>query len=368
MIGISRATTSWLRRIKRMYPGSFRLLAFNIACVRKAIELQPDVIQSHDLNTLLAGAFVKRLTGRPLVYDSHELFLERNLGNRSRAWDNIVWAPIERFFIRRCDAVLAVTESICQHLSRQYNIPPPHLIRNVQPYEYFAERTSILADEIGISRDKAIVLFPGAVTVNRGLEMMIDSAPLLCDAVYVIMGGAQNPSYLHSLKRRAEELGQLNRTVFFREAVPIDQVAKYCASADLGIIPTPNVCLSYYYGLGNKHFHLLMAGVPIVASDHPEQAALIRRYGVGAVFDETDAQDIVRVVNKTLADRNTLSKMSARCLDAARQLNWEHEEKHLRQIFATLLGHRAKPIPNVSLPAVSHTLDTSGAGTIPLSA
>ncbi len=357
-----------LKRLKRLFPPSFGLLACNIQFARKALALKPDIVQSHDLNTLLAGAIVKRLTGIPLVYDSHELFLERNLGDRSRAWDRIVWAPIERFCIRKCDAVLSVSESICRHLARQYNIPKPHLIRNVQPYEPPPAPTTILADELGISRDRPIVLSPGAITFNRGLEMMIDSAPFLNGAVYVIMGYAQNPRYLESLEQRARDLGQLNRCVFFREAVPIDQVVRYSASADLGIIPTPNVCLSYYYGLGNKHFHLLMAGVPLVASDHPEQRMLIETYAVGAIFDETDPQDIARVVNDTLTNRRALEEMRQRCLVAAKSLNWEHEEKKLRQVFSALPGLRTSQVPNAVLSAATTSIGTATCGKIPLQA
>ncbi len=364
----SPAVITVQRRLKRLFPTSFRLLACNIQFARKALALKPDIVQSHDLNTLMTGVIVKRLTGIPLVYDSHELFLERNLGDRSRAWDKAVWAPIERFCIRKCDAVLSVSESICRHLARQYNIPKPYLIRNVQPYEPPPAPTTILADELGISRDRPIVLFPGAITFNRGLEVMIDSAPFLNGAVYVIMGYARNPSYLESLKQRARELGQLNRRVFFREAVPIDQVVRYSASADLGIIPTPNVCLSYYYGLGNKHFHLLMAGVPLVTSDHPEQRMLIETYAVGAIFDETDPQDIARVVNDTLTNRGALEEMRQRCLVAAKSLNWEHEEKKLRQVFSALAGLPTSQEPNAVLSAATTSIGTATCGKIPLQA
>ena len=140
------------RRLKRLFPTSFRLLACNIQLARKALALKPDIVQSHDLNTLLAGAIVKRQIGIPLVYDSHELFLERNLGDRSRAWGKAVWAPIERFCIGNCDAVLSVSESICRHLARRYNIPKPHLIRNVQPYEEPPPNARTLSDELDIPK------------------------------------------------------------------------------------------------------------------------------------------------------------------------------------------------------------------------
>ena len=355
---VTRVGPVIIRRSKRIVPPSLRLLAMNIQFARHAIELRPDVVQSHDLNTLLGGALVKRLTGVGLVYDSHELFLKRNIGNKSRARDNLIWAPIERFCIGNCDAVLSVAEGICDYLAKQYGISKPHLIRNVQPYEPPGVRTTLLADELGIPADRRIVLYPGLITINRGLEVMIDSAPHLNGVVYVIMGYARNADYLASLKQRATKLGVMGSSVFFREAVPIDDVVRYVASADLGIVPTQNVCLSYFFESSNKIFHCVMAGVPVVMSDHCEKRLLVQNYGIGALFDETDPIEIARVVSSVLDDRETYAVQRRNCLEAARVLNWEHEEHALRRVFADLLGDRALAIPEITIEPLRSTETT----------
>lgn len=352
---VTRVVRTITRRCKRVVPPSLRLLALNLQFARHAINLRPDVVQSHDLNALLGGALVKRLTGVGLVYDSHELFLKRNIGNKSRARDNVIWSPIERFCIGKCDAVLSVAEGICEYLAKQYDIPKPYLIRNVQPFERSGVRTTILADELGIPRDRRIVIYPGAITINRGLEVMIDSAPHLNGAAYVIMGYARNPEYLDSLKQRATKLGVMGSSVFFREAVEIEDVIRYVGSADLGIVPTQNVCLSYFFESSNKIFHCVMAGVPVAMSDHREKRLLVEEYGIGVLFDETDPAEIARAVNQALDDREAYAQMRSNCLKAARVLNWEHEEHTLRQIFADLLGDRAAPIPQVSIEPMCET-------------
>ncbi len=360
--GVRRRVVSLVRRLinaarrrmrgvlRRMMPGSFRLIAFNIGVSAKAHELGPDVIQSHDLNTLFAGAIVKRLKRVPLVYDSHELFLERNLGDRSRAWSNAVWAPIERAYIGKCDAVFSVAEGICRHLADQYNISKPHLIRNVQPYEDAPTKTTILADELGIADEKALAIYAGAITFNRGLEMMIDSAPYLKDAVYVIMGYARNPKYLEALRKRAEDLDVLDRAVFFRDAVPIEDVVRYTASADIGVVPTQNVCLSYFFESSNKIFHCLMAGVPLAMSDHAEKRIIANTHGVGVLFDETDPVNIAAAINGMLADGQEYQRMRRNCLVAAKELNWQCEEHKLRTVFAELLAARVEAVADVCLP------------------
>ena len=338
------------RAMRRIMPGAPALIGLNYDMARYALALKPVVIQSHDCNTLLAGALVKRLTGAPLVYDSHELFLERNIAGRSRWRDRLTWGPIEKYCIVKCDAVMSVADGICAHLAKQYGIRKPHLLRNVQPYEPPPSRSRLLSDDLGIPHDVAIVIYPGAITINRGLESLIDSAPHLVNAAYVIMGYARNAKYLAELKQRAQSLGVLGSKVHFRNAVPIDQVVRYTASADLGIVPTQNVCLSYSFEASNKIFHCLMAGVPLAMSDHPEKRLIAEQFGVGVLFDETDPRRIAAAVNSILADMDGHAQMKQRCLEAARVVNWQHEEQTLRRVFANVLGNAARPIPPVELP------------------
>lgn len=344
-------------RTRRLIPPAARLLPINHLQAVEAVELEPDVIVAHDLNTLFGAMIVRRACRIPVVYDSHELYLERNIGDKSRFMDKLFWRPIERFGIRRCAAVMTVANGICDHLRDTYRIGRPALVRNVQPYEPPATRTRLLSDELGIDPSRAIVLYPGAVTINRGLEQMIDSAVHLRGAAYVIMGYARNPAFLESLRSRAADLGQLGRTVFFREAVPIDDVVRYTASADLCIVPTQNVCLSYQFESSNKIFHSLMAGVPLAMSDHVEKRHIAETYGIGVLFDETNPQSIARVVNDVLEDRDRYEHMRRCCLTAARELNWEHEQHTLRGVFAGILGPRARPVPTTTINAPSPTVD-----------
>lgn len=343
-IARDRLRRAWGKFLKP--PPSARMLACNIELARKAITLQPDVIESHDLNTLPAGIMLKRVLRVPVVYDSHELFLERNIGDKSRRRDKMFWGPIERFCIKRADAVMTVANGICDHLQKRYKIKRPALVRNVQPYEPPAPPSRLLSDELGIDHKTKIVLYPGAITINRGLEQMIDSSVDLRGAAYVVMGYARNPVFMASLKQQAEALGQLGRTVFFRDAVPIDDVVRYTSSADLGIVPTQNVCLSYQFESSNKIFHCLMAGVPVVMSDHSEKRHIAETHGVGLLFDETDPASIAATVNDALADRARYETMRRNCLQAARALNWQQEEKTLRRVFAEVLGERAPRMPD----------------------
>lgn len=353
---IKRRAT-WKKRFRiilRRIPSAVRIIGFNDEVARTALKLKPDLILAHDCNTLLAGRMLKEATGSPLVYDSHELFLERNIGSRRRWVDKLCWWPIERGCIQSTDAIFTVAEGIARFLEAQYPIPEVHLLRNVQPYEpppaqLDEGESSLMHQELGLDPSVRVVIYPGAITLNRGIEFMIDAAGMLDNAVFVVMGYANSEPYMEEVLRRATENGSLNSSIFFKDAVPIDDVGRWVAGASLGVVPTQGVCMSYKFEASNKMFHCLMAGVPLAMSDHPEKRILADKRGVGVLFDETSPESIAASINATLNDSVGMRQMKANCLQAALELNWEQEVHRYLTVMSTLLPDHARPVSPVQI-------------------
>jgi glycosyltransferase involved in cell wall biosynthesis len=138
------------------------------------------------------------------------------------------------------------------------------------------------------------------------------------------------------LQRLAQELGIQDR-VRFRSPVPPDQVTRYVASADIGLMPTLATKLSYYYGCGNKLFHYLMAGIPAAVSDHPEKRRIVETFDVGTIFDEKDPRNIAQAINAVLDDEQRYQQLCRNARQATREkLNWTVEEQKLLQLYNSL--------------------------------
>lgn len=319
---------------------------------RCVIGLEPDLMVSHDLSTLTAGVIVKRVCAVPLVYDSHELYLERNIGDKNRSVDRFLWGFVERRCMGHVDLGMSVAQGICDWIAARYKHDNVRLIRNVQPYEPPVPRSTEWQRELAIPEGKKIGIYAGAITINRGLEQLIDAAPHLKQMVFVVMGYAGRAAYLEALLARAEQNGSLNKTVFFKDAVPMDQVISVVASAAVSVVPTQNACLSYFFEASNKIFHSLMAGVPVAMSDHAEKAAIVHKHHVGVLFDETDPAVIAEVTEAFVLDDERLLQASKNCLIAAKELNWDHEEHRLRTYFKPLLGDRIGPVPPLYIAAL----------------
>jgi glycosyltransferase involved in cell wall biosynthesis len=299
--------------------------------------LDVDVIHAHDLNTLPGAYYVARRKSAKLVYDSHELYLERNrfepylkLGREARR-------IVEKFLVRRSDHIITVNESIAGILSKRYCVMKPSVITNTPILKKEILRVgqvNLLRKEIGIADTRRVLLYVGAISINRGIENVIRCIKLLPECHLVLMGYGDD-AYKKQLMTIAHECGVADCFSFFGP-VPSDQVTVYAAGADLGIAAIMNVCLSYYFCSPNKIFEYLQAGIPIIASDFPELRKIIHTYGIGATFNPEDPADIARAARQILDNPGEIDAMRRRLSKAALRHNWSIESKKLHKIYRDL--------------------------------
>jgi len=316
---------------------AIRLLKYLELCIRAICRLtrcQPAVVHAHDVNALIPAYVSARLSRALLVYDAHELWADRR--SALLRWDLLrrLVRVIEGALARRSDAVITVNSSIADLLAQRYSLSRPVVLMHCQEHRPI-ERSDILREELGIRAGDRIVVYAGLFAPGRGLESLIGAAPYLDRAVVVLMGQDRMDGELQDLIAARG----LRDRVFIRQPVPPDDVTRYVASADVGVMPTQSVDLSYHYGLGNKLFHYLTAGIPAAVSDQPEKRRIIEIYRVGTVFDQTDPQDIARSINRLLNDGQSYALMCQRAREVSRDLlNWGVESRKLLGLYDRLLS------------------------------
>ena len=304
--------------------------------IEAGVQSGADVIHAHDLFTLLPAVLTARKIGAKIVYDSHELFVDRNARESFlRRWK---WILLETPLIREVDAIITVSDSIAEALVDRYRIRRPAVIRNVQEYHPPHRSTELRkAQELrNVADGDCIAVYAGGITRGRGLNQLVEAAQYLEGGVIVMLGRSANGSYKEELLKKISSLG-LERKVFLLPPVAPDLVHQYLCSADIGLMPTEDVCLSYRYGAGNKLFHYLMAGLPVVVSDQPEKRKIVQQYNVGRVCKAEDPQNIARAIQDLVDHTEVRRQLSLNCLEAAKILNWENEEKKLLELYQKIL-------------------------------
>lgn len=292
-----------------------------------------DVYHAHDLMTMPVAWLLSRLHKAKLVYDSHELWLDRNRVPKRSRLNRFFIRQVEAYLIKRSDAVITVSEPIADELSKWYHIPRPKVIVNAPDYRP-VERSNILREKIGIPVDEKIILYIGAIIFNRGLEELILSLRYLKGYCLVLMGYSLD-DYSTELKKLTRK-ERLEDRVYFFGPVPHEEVTRYAASADLGAVPIKNACLSYYYCSPNKLFECVAAGLPVVGSNFPELKRVIEENQVGLTFDPESPQDIARAIDCVLSDKNRYEEMRKNALEAAKIYNWQIESKKLVDVYERL--------------------------------
>ena len=284
---------------------------------------RPDVVHAHDLNTLEAGVRAARWSRAKLVYDSHEISAGlpsvRDPGRVMR---------VERDLIRRADAVIHVTPMRAAWTARTYGVSTPAVVRNI-PDEPRAVAPVDLAAMAGFTSETKVILHQGYMSPDRGLEALVAAMGSLDGYSLLLLGrGRMRPD----LEKLVAELGLADR-IRFHGPVPHDELLSWTAGAWCGASLLVDTCLNHRYSLPNKLFENLAVGVPIIASDNPEIAAVITEHRCGELCDPTDPSSIIGAVRR-LDARYDEAVAAARA--AGETYRWEREEAVLLALYETL--------------------------------
>ncbi len=327
------ARATWLFRYRRALGGWGRLVVAAAGPV--------DVWHAHDLTGLQAIApHVARQV--PIVYDSHELFLETgsavHLPRLARRW----LLARERRLVRRCAAVVTVNPGIAAALERLYHPARIVVVRNCSPrWIPPAVRPNLIRTAIGLADDAPIVLFHGSLEPDRGIEQLVAALDTqdLSDLHLVLLGYGE---WQGALELQALEPRLAGRLHVLAAVSPAD-LPHWVASADIGAVLQQPANLNLVLSTPNKLFEAIAVGTPVLASDLPEIARIVRDDPdgpLGVLCDPADEGAIVDALRWLLEPpRSRLLELRERCLRAAAaRHNWEREARNLVGLYADLGG------------------------------
>lgn len=289
-----------------------------------------DVLVSNDLDTLLPNYMISKLKGLPMVYDTHEIYTEVPELQGS-TFKKGVWQSLERSILPKVKYVFTVNESIALWYKNKYGIEPK-VVRNIP--RRFADTVLKTKESLNLPADKKIIIMQGAgINIHRGSEEAVDAMKYVDNAMLLIIGGGD---VIDELKRKVEH-GKLNEKVKFIDKLPYTELMEYTRNADIGLTLDKDTNINYKYSLPNKLFDYIHAGIAVLASQLTETEKIIRQYHVGDLIDSHDPKHIAGKINSMLGDEDQLNKWKQNTKLAARELNWENEEKELIGVYKLFL-------------------------------
>jgi glycosyltransferase involved in cell wall biosynthesis len=326
----------WRARARRVISGA----SFAWGALRVARRERPALVHANDWNTMWCAAAIKLTCGARVVYDSHELWADRN-GRWERRW----WLlASEALFLRVADAVITASPGYADALAARYRVARPTVIRNIPdgPHPWESTNGHAAADHARLMQPPSVV-YVGGLMPGRGLEQTID-ALALTEAIQVRMVGPGTPHYRTSLLERATSAGVADR-VRLEPPVPPAQVPALLERATVGLCLIQPICRSYELTLPNKLFEYAAAGLPVLASDLPVIARIVREWGIGEVVAPADPRAIADALTRLCAP-GAWDAAAARTLAFAAAHTWEQEAEGLENIYARVT--KATKAPHAS--------------------
>lgn len=312
----------------------FRYVESLVRMVKTARTLQASVIHAHELNALLAGYVLKKLTGAKLIYDAYELYRDE-LKAKGRFVVGLV-GKTEIFLMKRCDMIIACNKQRADIMYNEYHAPfEPKIIRNLPPFSKPISngklREFVRQKNPDIER---LIVHPGGI-IGRGVDVLLKAlAKTPPDVALVLIGyEAMNTSEL--VEQKLKELKIENR-FFIHPRVPYTELLDYVCSADLGLVIYPNTDRNNYYCASNKLYEYAMCGLPVVAVDFPPCRAVLEEYNYGACFQWDDADSLAEAIMKCLGNKDQYQHMVVEASRAARNENWDIEQKRLVKLYDEL--------------------------------
>lgn len=311
----------------------FYLPRFWREAARLALQLRPDAIHCHDLDTLLAGWWLRGRTGAHLVYDAHEdypalmsLYLPGSMV-RALSW-------LERRLLGRVDYTITASTMFADKLRAQ-GIAPVVTIGNYQPLAPFdvVSQAGVAAARarLGLKPDDFVIAYIGGFSRNRQLLPLIEAAQGLPDVKVLLWGDGHQRVAVEAAVAQAPNARYLGW-------LPADQVPLHTYLADVIYYCLVPDYPGAIYNATNTLSNAMAAGRPIIANDVGDLGRIVQETGCGVLVSAVTPEAIRRAIEE-LRDPAARRRMGETGRAAAETCyNWAAAERQLEQVYAELAG------------------------------
>lgn len=322
-------------------PGPFvRLLAFikvQFILLINLIKIKPDAIYIRNHFATFPTALVAKLLRKPVVQEVNgpyeDLFI---------AWPKTkMLAPLFKWLIRKqlkwADAVVAVTPQLGEWVQSETGQRSIQIIPNGANPEIFQPQAQLKYD-----LPKPYAVFFGALARWQGIDTLIKAAysPYWPPDVNMIIVG-------DGAEREVVEKAALNNTkITYLGPVPYLDIAGIVANSVASLVPKNNQGDRSSTGLFPlKLFETIACGAPVIVTDFPGQADLVRRYSCGLVIPPDDPDALAKAVTILYTNPTMRLDMGVRGRKAIEEEHsWDcraaKTDDLLRQILASKRGRR----------------------------
>ncbi|MFM2105260.1 MAG: hypothetical protein RL338_292 [Chloroflexota bacterium] len=331
-------------RLRRAVAAAVRIAAIALtvrsqARAARAVAPPADVVHGMAYMGIPVALAVAAARGGRVVYDARDIYVDANNLARLPGPARRLLGRVERGWARRADRVMTVNRPYAEVMADRFGVPLPAIVMNCS-YRFDPGDPPVrrFHEALGLAAGTRVVLYQGGLAPHRGIEQLVAAIGGVPDAVLVLLGYGPLAGELERIA--ADPAGPAAGRVRLLPAVPPAELLGWVAAADVVAMPIQPSTLNHRLTTPNKLFEAMAAGVPVVASDLPGMAAIVRETGCGRLVDPTDPAAIAAAIRAILdappAERRALRD---RALAAAHgPYSWERQMGLLVEEYGRLTG------------------------------
>jgi D-inositol-3-phosphate glycosyltransferase len=206
-------------------------------------------------------------------------------------------------------------------------IPHGHYLDSMQPLGSKQQARG----ELGIEPSAKVILFFGQIKAVKGLDLLIEALPSVIDnhpETVLLIAGRPWKADFAEYKKRIDKNDLRDRCHLHIDFIPDNDVARFYAAADLVALPYRRIYQSGVLMMAMTH------GRPVVVSDLPGMTEIVTDGENGFVFRQGSKDDLARVLNRALDDKQRREQVAARASTYIREKHdWNLIGKKITNLY-----------------------------------
>lgn len=303
--------------------------------LRLALDLQPDVVHCHDLDTLYAGWQIKGRLGCHLIYDAHEDY-PALMSLYLPGFMVFMLRMFERKLIYRTDAIFTASTVYAQKLMAKglSNVTALPNVNDIAPFDAVSsESVRERREQLHLKDSDIAVAYIGGLTRNRELLPFIQAAGVLPEMRFFLWGdGHQKESVINAVHGKAniQYMGWLPADLIPVTIKAMDAIY-YCLREDY-----PGA----QFNAPNTLSHTMAAGRPIIANKVGDLGRVVNSAACGVLLD-TVTPDTIYNALLLLQNHQLRQQMGAAGYKYAKEkYNWRSISAQLLHVYAGFPGNK----------------------------
>lgn len=311
--------------VHRVFRPMIRIIGsilFWIKILRCLKKIEPDVIhiQAFGFETPVF-LLIKKLLKKPCVI----------WGQGSDVY--VQWMfkePISKIVFKKADAIIALTDDMKNEMKKIYDRDIDVLPNGIDLCKVKCLSKQDVRDELGIKRDRKIILFAGALHPIKGLAYLIEAITYIKDKnkQLILVGDGDERIQLEELVKKLK----LEKYVTFIGKVPYNEVFKYMVASNIFVLS------SLSEGLPNVILEAMASGLPIVSTRVGGIPEIIKVGENGFLVEPKNPQQIAEKINLFLEDNKLREKISKNNKQKAKEFSWESVIERLEKIYFRVIN------------------------------